>query len=67
MKVKEVYKHFIKIEYNDGVQDIQNGFTYYSTEFMNNDEFKECLKEIEEKIDCPKYRVIKFLAERVKL
>lgn len=65
MKIKEVYKHYIKIEYNDGVQDIQNGFTYYSTEFMNTDEFKEHLKKIEEKIDCPNFRVIKFLAERM--
>lgn len=67
MKVKEVYRHFISVEYNDGVSLQQDCFEYYSTEFMNNDEFKECLKEIEEKIDCPKYRVTKFLAERVKL
>ena len=63
MKVKEVYRHFIKVEYNDGVSIQQDCFEYNSTEFMNNAEFKECLKEIKEKVDCD-FRVIQFVAER---
>lgn len=63
MKVKEVYRHFISVEWNDGVSIQQDCFEYYSTEFMNNYEFKECLKEIKEKVDC-EFRVTKFVAER---
>ena len=63
MKVKEVYRHFISVEWNDGVSIQQDCFEYYSTVFMDNDEFKECLKEIKEKVDC-EFRVIKFGAER---
>ena len=63
MKVKEVYRHFIKVEYNDGVSIQQDCFEYNSTVFMDNDEFKECLKEIKEKVDCD-FRVTQFVAER---
>ena len=64
MKIKEVYKHFIKIEYNDGVQDVTKSYEYFSTKFMNNNECNEELKEIQKDIDCPDFRVIKYLAER---
>ena len=64
MKIKEVYRHFIRVEYNDGIDDIMKSYEYFSTEFMNNDEFKEQLEEIEKDIDCPNFRVIQFTAER---
>ena len=64
MKLKEVYRHFIRVEYNDGIEDLTKSYEFFSTEFMNNDEFKEQLEEIEKDIDCPNFRVIQFLAER---
>ena len=64
MKLTEVYRHFIKIEYNDGIRKLTDTYEYFSTEFMNNDECNEELKEIEKDIDCPNFRVVKFLAER---
>ena len=67
LKLKEVYRHFIRVEYNDGIEDVTKSYEYFSTEFMNNDECKEKLKEIEKDIDCPNFRVIKYLAERVVL
>ena len=64
MKIKEVYRHFIRVEYNDGIEDLTKSYEYFSTEFMNSDEFQATLKEIEKDIDCPKFKVIQFLAER---
>ena len=64
MKIKEVYRHFIRVEYNDGIRDLIETYEYFSTEFMNSDEFQATLKEIEKDIDCPKFKVIQFLAER---
>ena len=64
MKLTEVYRHFIKVEYNDGIEDVTKSYVYFSTEFMNSDEFQATLKDIEKDIDCPKFKVIKFLAER---
>ena len=64
MKLTEVYKHFIKIEYNDGIEDVTKSYEYFSTEFMNSAEFQAMLGDIEKDIDCPNFRVIKFLAER---
>ena len=64
MKIKEVYRHLIQVEYNDGIEDITKAYEYFSTEFMNSDEFQATLKEIEKDIDCPKFKVIQFLAER---
>ena len=67
MKLTEVYRHFIKIEYNDGIRKLTDTYEYFSTEFMNRDEFQATLKDIEKDIDCPKFKVIQFLAERVVL
>ena len=67
MKLTEVYRHFIRVEYNDGIEDVTKSYVYFSTEFKNNDECNEELKEIEKDIDCPKFKVIQFLAERVVL
>ena len=64
MKLTEVYRHCIKIEYNDGIRKLTDTYKYFSTEFMNSDEFQATLKEIEKDIDCPKFKVIQFLAER---
>ena len=64
MKLTEVYRHFIRVEYNDGIEDVTKSYEYFSTEFMNSDEFQATLKEIEKDIDCPNFRVVKFLAER---
>ena len=64
MKLTEVYRHFIKIEYNDGIEDVTKSYEYFSTEFMNSDEFQATLNDIEKDIDCPKFKVIQFLAER---
>ena len=64
MKLTEVYRHCIKIEYNDGIRKLTDTYEYFSTEFMNSDEFQATLKEIEKDIDCPKFKVIQFLAER---
>ena len=64
MKLTEVYRHCIKIEYNDGIRKLTDTYEYFSTEFMNSDEFQATLKEIERDIDCPKFKVIQFLAER---
>ena len=61
MKLTEVYRHFIQVEYNDG---IVKSYEYYSTEFMNNTEFQDMLVEIKIDIDCPDFRVIQYLAER---
>ena len=67
MKVKEIYRHFIRVEYNDGIRNLMDTYEYFSTEFMNSDEFQATLKDIGKDIDCPKFKVIQFLAERVKL
>lgn len=67
MKIKEVYRHFIRVEYNDGIEDVTKSYEYFSTEFMDNDECNEELKEIQKDIDCPNFRVVKFLAERREL
>lgn len=67
MKLTEVYRHFIRVEYNDGIEDVTKSYEYFSTEFMDNDECNEELKEIEKDIDCPNFRVVKFLAERREL
>ena len=64
MKIKEVYRHCIKIEYNDGIRKLTDTYEYFSTEFMNSAEFQATLGEIEKDIDCPNFRVVKFLAER---
>ena len=64
MKLTEVYRHCIKIEYNDGIRKLTDTYEYFSTEFMNSEEFQETLKDIEKDIDCPKFKVIQFLAER---
>ena len=64
MKLKEVYRHCIKIEYNDGIRKLTDTYEYFSTEFMNSDAFQATLKEIEKDIDCPKFKVIQFFAER---
>lgn len=64
MKLKEVYRHCIKIEYNDGIRNLTDTYEYFSTEFMNSAEFQATLKDIEKDIDCPKFKVIQFLAER---
>ena len=64
MKLTEVYRHFIRVEYNDGIEDLTDTYEYFSTEFMNSDEFQATLKDIEKDIDCPKFKVIQFLAER---
>ena len=63
MKLKEVYRHFIRVEYNDGIEDLTKSYEFFSTEFMNNDECNEELKKIEKDIDCS-FRVIQFMAER---
>ena len=64
MKLTEVYRHFIKIEYNDGIEDITKSYEYFSTEFMKSAEFQATLGDIEKDIDCSNFRVIQFLAER---
>ena len=64
MKIKEVYRHFIKIEYNDGIEDVTKSYEYFSTEFMSNTEFQDMLAEIKIDIDCPRFKVIQYLAER---
>lgn len=64
MKIKEVYRHFIRVEYNDGIRNLMETYEYFSTEFMNSEEFQATLKDIEKDIDCPKFKVIQFLAER---
>ena len=64
MKLTEVYRHFIKIEYNDGIRKLTDTYEYFSTEFMNSDEFQDMLVEIKIDIDCPDFRVIQYLAER---
>lgn len=64
MKIKEVYRHYVKIEYNDGIDDIIKSYEYFSTEFMNSEEFQAALKDIKKDIDCPKFKVIQFVAER---
>lgn len=64
MKIKEVYRHFIKIEYNDGIRNLMDTYEYFSTEFMNSAEFQAALEDIEKDIDCPDFKVIQFLAER---
>ena len=64
MKIKEVYRHFIRVEYNDGIEDLTKSYEFFSTEFMNNTEFQATLGDIEKDIDCPNFRVIQFLAER---
>lgn len=66
MKVKEIYRHFIRVEYNDGIEDLTKSYEYFSTEFMNNVEFKEQLEEVGKDVDC-QFRVIQFMAERRKL
>ena len=64
LKLKEVYRYFIRVDYNDGIEDLTKSYEFFSTEFMNNDECNEELKKIEKDIDCPNFRVVKFLAER---
>lgn len=64
MKLTEVYRHFIQVEYNDGIEDVIKSYEYYSTEFMSNTEFQDMLVEIKIDIDCPDFRVIQYLAER---
>lgn len=64
MKLKEVYRHFIRVEYNDGIEDVTKSYVYFSTEFMNSAEFQATLGDIEKDTDCPNFRVIQFLAER---
>ena len=64
MRLTEVYRHFIQVEYNDGVEDVIKSYEYYSTEFMSNTEFQDMLVEIKIDIDCPDFRVIQYLAER---
>ena len=64
MKLTEVYRHFIRVEYNDGIEDVTKSYEYFSTEFMSNTEFQDMLAEIKIDIDCPNFRVVKFLAER---
>ena len=64
MKLTEVYRHFIRVEYNDGIEDVIKSYEYYSTEFMSNTEFQYMLVEIKIDIDCPDFRVIQSLAER---
>ena len=64
MKLTEVYRHFIQVEYNDGIEDVIKSYEYYSTEFMSNTEFQDMLAEIKIDIDCPRFKVIKYLAER---
>ena len=64
MKIKEVYRHFIRVEYNDGIEDVTKSYEYFSTEFMSNDEFQETLAEIKIDIGCSKFKVIQYLAER---
>ena len=64
MKLTEVYRHFIQVEYNDGIDDVIKSYEYYSTEFMSNTEFQDMLAEIKIDIDCPRFKVIKYLAER---
>ena len=67
MKLTEVYRHFIQVEYNDGIEDVIKSYEYYSTEFMSNTEFQDMLVEIKIDIDCPDFRVIQYLAERREL
>lgn len=67
MKLTEVYRHCIKIEYNDGIRNLTDTYEYFSTEFMNSAEFQATLGDIEKDIDCPKFKVTQFLAERVVL
>ena len=67
MKLTEVYRHFIRVEYNDGIRNLMDTYEYFSTEFMNREEFQATLKDIEKDIDCPKFKVIQFLAERMVL
>ena len=64
MKLTEVYRHFIRVEYNDGIEDVTKSYVYFSTKFMNSAEFQATLGDIEKDIDCPKFKVIQFLAER---
>ena len=64
MKLTEVYRHFVKIEYNDGIRKLTDTYEYFSTEFMNSAEFQATLGDIEKNIDCPNFKVIQFLAER---
>ena len=64
MKLTEVYRHFIQVEYNDGIEDVIKSYEYYSTEFMSNTEFQDMLVEIKIDIDCPRFKVIQYLAER---
>ena len=64
MKLTEVYRHFIQVEYNDGIEDVIKSYEYYSTEFMSNTEFQDMLAEIKIDIDCPRFKVIQYLAER---
>ena len=64
MKLTEVYRHCIKIEYNDGIEDVTKSYEYFSTEFMSNTEFQDMLAEIKIDIDCPRFKVIQYLAER---
>ena len=64
LKLKEVYRHLIQVEYNDGIEDITKAYEYFSTKFMDNDECNEELKEIQKDIDCLDFRVVRYLAER---
>ena len=64
LKLKEVYRHFIRVEYNDGIEDVTKSYEYFSTEFMSNTEFQDMLAEIKIDIDCPRFKVIQYLAER---
>ena len=64
MKLTEVYRHFIRVEYNDGIEDVTKSYEYFSTEFMSNTEFQDMLAEIKIDIDCPRFKVIQYLAER---
>ena len=64
MKLTEVYRHFIQVEYNDGIEAVIKSYEYYSTEFMSNTEFQDMLVEIKIDIDCTDFRVIQYLAER---
>ena len=66
LKIKEVYRHFIRVEYNDGIEDLTKSYEFFSTEFMNNTEFQEQLEEVTKDLDCP-FRVICYMAERREL
>ena len=64
MRLTEVYRHFIQVEYNDGVEDVIKSYEYYSTEFMSNTEFQDMLVQMRMCIDFRDFMVIQYLAER---